>query len=89
MPTFHPVHHTFSLVRPSILFAYEFGDEAGWRQRGWIPNMRCVREDDGDGDGGGDDDRARGCDRAGYDDFINWCVKREQNELGSSIDQIV
>jgi len=48
-----------------------------------------VREDDGDGDGGGDDDRARGCDRAGYDDFINWCVKREQNELGSSIDQIV
>ena len=49
--------------------------------------MRCVREDDGEGDD--DDDRARDCDRAGYDDFTNWCVKREQNELDSSIDQIV
>jgi len=59
-------------------------------QRGGMPNMRCVREDDGDGEGDDDDDPARDCDcdcvRAGYDDFTNWCVKRERNELDSSID---
>ena len=49
--------------------------------------MCCVREDDDEG--GGDDDRARDCDRAGYDDFTNCCVSRERNELDSSIDQII
>jgi len=51
--------------------------------------MRCVREDDDEGDGDRARARARDCDRAGYDDFTNWCVKRERNELDSSIDQIV
>ena len=36
--------------------------------------MRCVREDDDEGDD--DRARARDCDRAGYDDFTNWYVKR-------------
>jgi len=56
-------------------------------QRGGMPDMRYVREDDCKD--GGDDDCARDCDCAGYDNFTNWYVKREQKELDSSIDQIV
>jgi len=46
--------------------------ENGVQRRG-MPNMRCIREDDGDGEGDDDDDPACDCDcdRAGYDDFTN------------------
>mmetsp|Transcript_20028 Transcript_20028/g.21474 ORF Transcript_20028/g.21474 Transcript_20028/m.21474 type:complete len:92 (+) Transcript_20028:91-366(+) len=55
--------------------------EAEWRQRGCMPNMRCFREDDGEG--GETIYEQVSC--GGYD-FTNLCVKRERNELDSSID---